>query len=77
MSTWYNGSYNSVSLFLKLFSISAKSIGESLGPEKRKKKESDLRKSDNSDQCVKTAAHLSLDPQKECKLVITRKVGLS
>lgn len=77
MSTWYNGGYNSVSLFFKLFSISANSIGESLGPEKRKKKEATLENSDNSDQCVKTAAYLNLDPQKECKLVITRKVGLS
>lgn len=77
MSTWYNGSYNSVSLFFNYFQLPRKVLGKVLGQKKEKKKKATLENSDNSDQCVKTAAHLNLDPQKECKLVITRKVGLS
>lgn len=54
-----------------------KVLGKVLGQKKEKKKKAALENSDNSDQCVKAAAYLNLDPQKECKLVITRKVGLS
>lgn len=61
--------------FLNYFQLARKVLGKVLG--QKKKKKATLENSDNSDQCVKTAAHLNLDPQKECKLVITRKVGLS
>ena len=63
--------------FLNYFQLARKVLGKVVGQKKKKKKKATLENSDNSDQCVKTAAHLNLDPQKECKLVITRKVGLS